>query len=266
MLNIIPHGSATAPAPLVIAPGLFGSARNWGVIAKNLSAARRVLAVDMRNHGESFWSDAHDYPAMASDLAWVIENQGRMAPAKGALAREADVLGHSMGGKAAMVLALTRPQLVRRLVVADIAPVAYSHSHDGLIAAMQAMDLSDLSSRIEADKRLATRVADPATRAFLLQSLELREGPVRWRLNLDVLARAMEDVVGWPDLGADAPVFEGPALFLYGAASNYVLPAYHGRILELFPNAEFRAIEGAGHWLHAEKPREVEAAVAEFLG
>ena len=265
MLNIIPHGTAPAPAPLVIAPGLFGSARNWGVIAKRLSETRRVLAVDMRNHGDSFWSDDHSYPALAADLAWVIETQGRCAPAKGALAREADVMGHSMGGKAAMVLALTRPDLVRRLVVADIAPVAYTHSHDGLISAMQALDLEGLTSRAEADRRLSERVPDPATRAFLLQSLELREGPARWKLNLDVLARAMPDVVGWPDFGADQPVYEGPALFLYGSASTYVLPEYHGRILDLFPNATFRAVAGAGHWLHAEQPRAVEEAVAEFL-
>lgn len=271
MLNIVPQGSNTTEPPLLIAPGLFGSARNWGVIAKRLSEDRRVLALDMRNHGDSFWSDTQDYPAMASDLAWVIENQGRAAPAKGPLAREADVMGHSMGGKASMVLALTRPDLVRKLVVADIAPVAYEHSHSGLIEAMQAMDLTDLTSRSEADRRLAQSISDPSTRAFLLQSLELRDGPVRWKFNLDVLQSAMQTLVGWPAAiepqrtGGGRAEFTGPVLFVFGKNSSYVQPADHGRILDFFPNAEFVGIEGAGHWLHAEKPREFEAVVAEFL-
>lgn len=271
MLNILPQGSNTTEPPLLIAPGLFGSARNWGVIAKRLSEDRRVLALDMRNHGDSFWSDTQDYPAMASDLAWVIENQGRAAPAKGPLAREADVMGHSMGGKASMVLALTRPDLVRKLVVADIAPVAYEHSHSGLIEAMQAMDLTDLTSRSEADRRLAQSISDPSTRAFLLQSLELRDGPVRWKFNLDVLQSAMQTLVGWPAAiepqrtGGGRAEFTGPVLFVFGKNSSYVQPADHGRILDFFPKAEFVGIEGAGHWLHAEKPREFEAVVAEFL-
>ena len=254
MLNIIAHGTDSALPPLLIVPGLFGSARNWGVIAKHMAKTRRVVAVDMRNHGDSFWNDDHSYPAMAADLAEVIEAEGG----------EMDVLGHSMGGKAAMVLALTQPALVRRLVVADIAPVAYEHTHDGLIEAMQALDLDGLTSRAEADRRLSERVKDAGTRAFLLQSLELRDGPVRWKLNLDVLGAAMGLVTGWPDLPQGA--FDKPSLFLHGGTSNYVQPQAHETIRVLFPQAVLQEIVGAGHWLHAEKPREVETALEEFLG
>jgi pimeloyl-ACP methyl ester carboxylesterase len=248
-----PRAARPEARPLVIAHGLFGSARNWGAVAKRLAAARPVIAVDMRNHGESPQTASHTYPDLAADLAEVIaaEPGGR-----------ADVLGHSMGGKAAMALALTAPDRVGRLVVADIAPVAYGHTQMPLVEAMREMDLAGLSGRAEADARLAARVAEPAVRAFLLQSLDLRADPPRWRLNLDTLAAEMDTILGWPDLPGR---FEGPALFLSGAASDYVRPEHRETIRALFPEARFAKIPGAGHWLHAEKPRETVAAVEAFL-
>lgn len=258
MLKFIAHGPETALPPLLIVPGLFGSGRNWGVIAKNLSTSRRVLALDMRNHGDSFWHESHTYPDLAADLARLIEAQGRAC----------DVMGHSMGGKAAMMLALTRPGLVERIVVADMAPVPYGHgaAHGGLIAAMQALKIDDLTSRIEADKRLSETVSDPGTRAFLLQSLELREGPVRWKFNLEALEANLSAILDWPEeLPPGAQPFQGEALFLYGTKSDYLRPEYHANARALFPNARFQGVEGAGHWLHAERPREVEAAVSAFL-
>ncbi|WP_343117201.1 alpha/beta fold hydrolase [Ostreiculturibacter nitratireducens] len=251
MLTCVIHGEETERPPLLIAHGLFGSARNWGAIAKRLSEDRRVIAVDMRNHGDSPWLDSHGYADLAGDLAEVIA----------AKAGEADVLGHSMGGKAAMQLALTRPELVRRLVVADIAPVAYGHSQNHLVAAMRGLDLSGLDTRMEADRRLSASVEDKSVRAFLLQSLDVKAG--RWRLNLDVLEREMARIVGWPGTGGR---FDGPTLFLSGALSDYVKPEYREAIKSLFPAAKFAKIPGAGHWLHAEKPREFEAAVRAFLG
>lgn len=251
MLNRVAHGEKTDLAPLLIAHGLFGSARNWGAIAKRLSDARRVIAVDMRNHGDSPWFESHAYSDMAADLAEVIAAEGGRA----------DVLGHSMGGKAAMQLALTRPELVGRLIVADIAPAAYGHSQNHLIAAMRGLDLAGVESRGEADRRLAATVADPSVRAFLLQSLDLKAG--RWRLNLDVLEREMARITGWPGTGGR---FDGPVLFLSGALSDYVKPEHRAEIKRLFPGARFAKIPGAGHWLHAEKPREFEAAVRAFLG
>jgi len=239
--------------PLVIAHGLFGSGRNWGVVARRLAEGRRVVTVDMRNHGASPWHDAHAYPDLAADLAAVIATLGG----------EADLLGHSMGGKAAMALALTAPDRLRRLVVADIAPVAYAHSQRPLVEAMRGMDLAGLDGRAAADARLAARVEDRGVRAFLLQSLDLRADPPRWRLNLDALAAQMDRIMGWPeDLGGR---FAGPALFIAGGASDYVRPEHRGAVEARFPAARFAAIPGAGHWLHAEKPAEVVAAVDAFL-
>jgi len=247
MLATQVHGEPGAAQPLMIAHGLFGSARNWGVAAKRLSENRQVTAVDMRNHGASPWFDTHSYSDMAGDLA-------------GEIARPTDLLGHSMGGKAAMVLALTRPDKIRKLVVADIAPVGYSHTQMPLIEAMRALDLSAVETRGDADRQLQAHVAEPGVRAFLLQSFDVKER--RWRLNLDVLAAEMDKIIGFPEVDGR---FDGPALFLSGADSTYVRPEARPRIKALFPNAYFAKIPGAGHWLHADQPRAFEAAVAAFL-
>ncbi|MDT8854268.1 alpha/beta fold hydrolase [Paracoccaceae bacterium Fryx2] len=254
MLNTVLH-PATAPdgaPPLLIAHGLFGSARNWGVIARRLADTRDVIAVDMRNHGTSPREESQSYPDMAADLAEVI----------GTLGGCADVLGHSMGGKAAMVLALTEPALVRRLVVADIAPVAYDHDQTRHIDAMRGLDLTGVTTRREADRRLALTEDDPALRAFFLQSLNLKAHPPRWRLNLDVLEAEMPKIVGWPGTQGR---FEAPALFLTGADSTYVLPEHREAIQPLFPVARFARLIGTGHWLHADKPRAFEETVRAFL-
>ncbi|MEJ6389672.1 alpha/beta fold hydrolase [Gymnodinialimonas ulvae] len=251
MLETYNIGAPTERPPVLIAHGLFGSARNWGVIAKRMSERGRVVTVDMRNHGHSFRGAPHDYPAMAGDLAEVIENLGA----------QVDVIGHSMGGKAVMVLALTRPDLVRRVVVGDIAPVGYSHTQQGMIDAMRALDLSRVETRGDADRQLAEFVDDAGVRAFLLQSLDVKARA--WRLNLDQLEADMAQVLGFPEISG---TFEGPVLMLSGGASDYVLPEHRAAVKALFPAARFAKIPGAGHWLHAEKPREFEAACAAFLG
>lgn len=250
MLHKITHGHETTAPPLLIAHGLFGSGRNWGVIAKRLSDEREVIAVDMRNHGNSPWFDGHSYPEMAGDLAEVIEE----------IDRPADVLGHSMGGKAAMMLALNRPELVNRLIVADIAPVAYSHSQAHNIKAMQAVDLSQVSKRSDAAAQLAPLLEDDALVPFFLQSLDVPNR--RWRLNFTALTRAMPDILSFPQTKAR---FDGPTLFLSGSESDYVTHAHRARIRALFPAARFMKIPGASHWLHADKPREFEAALRGWL-
>ena len=239
-------GPEGAPA-LLIAHGLFGSARNWGVIQKRLSDSFRVTAVDMRNHGGSDWSDDHSYAALAEDLAETLHGPSH-------------VMGHSMGGKAAMALALLHPDLVDRLIVADIAPVAYSHTQAHLVEAMKSLDLDAISTRRDADEMLARSVETKGVRAFLLQSLDVQNR--RWQLNLDVLEDEMPKIVGWPDLSGSFP---RPTLFLSGAESDYVTPDSRTTIRDLFPRARFASIPDAGHWLHAEKPRETEAAIRAFL-
>ena len=247
MLRKVIHGEPGTSPPLLIAHGLFGSARNWGVIAKRLSSHRQVTAVDMRNHGESPRYQTHSYPDMAADLAEVA------APGS-------DVLGHSMGGKAAMAYALTHPDRVRRLVVADIAPVAYAHTQQPMIDAMRKVDLSTIATRRDADTQLAAHVSDPGVRAFLLQSLDVKQQ--EWMLNLNVLADEMVKIMGFPEIDQ---TFENPTLFLSGANSDYVQPAHRKTIKTLFPKARFAKIPGAGHWLHADNPRAFEAAVETFL-
>ena len=247
-----PPGASSGRPPLLIAHGLFGSARNWGAIAKRLALHRQVIAVDLRNHGDSPRSPDQGYAAMAGDLGETIAAHGGRA----------DVLGHSMGGKAAMVLALSEPDRVRRLIVADIAPVAYAHSQLDYVRAMQAVDLAVIGRRSEGDAALAARVPEPAVRAFLLQSLAIGENGAAWKLNLAALADQMPAIMDFPELGA---TFPGPTLFVTGAASDYVRPAHWPRIRALFPAAEHRAIAGAGHWLHADAPGPFLAAVSAFL-
>lgn len=248
-----PAAAPAGPPPLLIAHGLYGSGRNWGVIARRLAVERDVITVDMRNHGESPWQDKHGYTELAADLAEVIQSIGGPV----------DLLGHSMGGKAAMQLALTQGHLVRRLVVADIAPVAYTHDQTRHIHAMRALDLTGVTSRGEADRRLAQLIEDPSLRAFLLQSLDLKaEGGPQWRLNLNVLEAEMPKIVGWPGTQGQ---FAGPALFLTGAESTYVRAEHRETIRSHFPKARFAKLAGAGHWLHAERPREFEETVRVFL-
>ena len=253
MLTTMLHKSV-GPADrlaLLIAHGLFGSGRNWGGVARRLAVGRDVAAVDMRNHGSSPWAASQSYADMAADLAEVIRPLGQV-----------DLLGHSMGGKAAMQLALTHGALVRRLVVADIAPVAYDHDQSQHIRAMRALDLTGLATRGEADRRLQTGIADPALRAFFLQSLDLKAVPPVWRLNLEVLEAEMAKIVGWPETEGR---FDGPVLFLTGSESPYVRPEHREKIRALFPAARFAKLLGAGHWLHADKPREFEDSVRAFL-
>ncbi len=248
MLNKITQGVATPQPPLLIAHGLFGSARNWGVIAKRLSDEREVTSIDMRNHGESPWTDTNSYHDMSNDLAALTDTP-------------TDILGHSMGGKTAMLLALTNPEHVRKLIVADIAPVRYTHTQRHLIDAMRKIDLGAVDSRRDADTQLKPHVPEDTVRAFLLQSLDVKAR--RWRLNLDVLDNEMDQIMGFPDM--ETAPFEGPTLFLAGADSDYVQRSHRDRIKSLFPTARFAKIPNAGHWLHAENPRAFEAAVRTFL-
>jgi len=235
---------------LIIAHGLFGSGRNWRAIAKRLSASMRVITVDMRNHAGSDWSDDMSYPAMADDLLGIVDAFG---PAR--------LLGHSMGGKAAMCAALQDPTGIEKLVIADIAPVAYTHTQIHNIDAMDAVDMASVSSRSDADRQLARHVDDPSLRAFFLQSLVLDDAP-RWSLNLAALRASMDQILGFPDISGQ---YSGPSLFVTGKGSDYVDDAGKARIRTLFPGTRFAALKGAGHWLHADQPKAFIATVQAFL-
>ena len=240
------YGSAeeTGLPPLAILHGLFGSGRNWASIAQRLAAHRPVITFDLRNHGASAWSGGMQYGEMAEDVLAMLQERGL---------RRAALLGHSMGGKAAMMAALRDPDMVERLIVVDIAPVAYPPHHLGLVRAMRALDLSAIKRRGDADGLLAAAVPDAAERGFLLQNLVFEDDHARWRLNLEAVEREMSVLVGFPPLPDDA-VYRGPALFVGGARSDYLLPEHEPAIRRRFPHARIERVEHAGHWVHAEQP------------
>jgi len=246
-------GASTAP-PLVILHGLLGSSRNWGSVAKALGDSRHVLALDLPNHGASPWSEAMDYPFIARTVAATLETLGRKAV----------LLGHSMGGKAAMTLALTRPDLVERLIVVDIAPVVYQHTFAPFIRAMRAVRLSEVRNRADVSAALASAVPDPAFRAFLLQNLESGAEGYRWRPNLAVLLAHMDDILGFPAFPPGG-VYSGPTLFLAGGRSDYLRPSHRDTIAALFPDARHAVIAEAGHWVHADAPEAFLSVVEAFL-
>ncbi len=252
LLNTQIFGEPTDQPTLLIAHGLFGSARNWRAIARRFSADRKVVTVDMRNHANSFWNDDHSYHALADDLENIL------ATLNGPI----DVLGHSMGGKAAMVLALRNPKNLNRLLVADIAPIPYAHSQISNIDIMRSLDLTKVTRRSEADVMLRDQLPEEASRAFLLQSLELSEHGNRWTLNLDALANNMDHIVGFPDV---VGTFENQTVFIKGGASDYILPEHLGVMKQLFPHFTLTEIPNAAHWVHAENPRAFIEVVAEFL-
>jgi pimeloyl-ACP methyl ester carboxylesterase len=240
--------------PLVLLHGLFGSARNWGAVQKALASDYRVVALDLRNHGASPHAPAMDYAAQAADIAETLA----------ALSVErAVVLGHSMGGKAAMMLALTRPELVERLIIADIAPRPYAPALRAVVAALQASPLHAGLTRQEADQALRAAVPEAPIRSFLLQNLRFETVPPSWRIGLAEIATAMpaiEDFAPPPDAR-----FDGPALAMAGALSPYIRAEDHAAFRALFPRIRFVSIPRAGHWLHAENPQGFSAALEEFL-
>ncbi len=241
--------------PLIILHGLFGSGRNWTGIAKKLAANWRVMTVDLRNHGASPWDADMNYALMAEDVLALIEAEKLDSPV---------LLGHSMGGKTAMMAALTNPDAIGALIVADIAPVSYGHSHEPSVDALRSIDLAAVKRRGDADAALRDAVPEAALRGFLLHNLAFEaEGP-RWRLNLDAIDRNMDRLTGFPDRSAGV-AYGGPSMFVVGANSDYVQPDHHATIRQLFPEASILLIADAGHWLHAEKPAEFFDLVLRFL-
>lgn len=237
--------------PVVILHGLFGSRRNWRRIAQALSASHRVLCVDLRNHGGSPWADTMSYPEMAADVRMLIEAERLDRPV---------VIGHSMGGKTAMTLALESPSLVGRLIVVDIAPVSYADRVTPWMEALHGADTAALSQRAELVRRMSARVPDPRTVALLMQNLVVRDDHFDWRLNLPAIGIALQTLGGFPP-EALLRRYGGLATLIYGSLSEYVRPLEPALFTDAFPNMEMVEIEGAGHWVHVDRPAELIAAL-----
>ncbi|GJM13991.1 MAG: acyl-CoA esterase [Pseudohongiella sp.] len=244
-------------APLLVLHGLFGSLSNWGWHCKQLAEHYAVIGVDLRNHGDSPHSDEHDYPLMAEDVRQLMTRLGL---------ESASIIGHSMGGKVAMQLALSYPELVEKLVVVDIAPVSYPADADGhmnVLAAMDAVRLDSIKSRTEAEATLEDYISDQATRQFVLTNLvRNEEGSFDWRLNKDSLRK------NYANLRAELEAtqsFTKPVLFVKGSQSPYIQTEHETQIMELFPVASVKVIIDAGHWLHAEQPQALQKILLKFL-
>ncbi len=232
--------------------GLFGSGDNLGALAKALMADFRVVQIDLRNHGRSPHTESMTFEAMAADIARLQDTLG---------ISDSHVVGHSLGGRVAMQLALSRPARVRSLIVADIAPVAYAPHHVAILNALQSADLKDIVSRNDVDAQLASSIADMGTRQFLLKSLYKEGDHWRWRFNLPVLEASYPNITR----AQHGEPFLKPALFIKGGASDYILPKYEDAMRALFPGFELQTIADAGHWLHGEKPVEFNAIARDFL-
>jgi len=239
--------------PLIILHGLFGSSTNWGSIAHCLTKSYSVHRIDLRNHGASPWHDTMDYLAMADDVKQFIEQHQLENPI---------LLGHSMGGKVAMVLAVRYPALVKALVVVDIAPVTTDTRHTGVVRALRNLNLAAVRSRRDAERVLSFDILDASLRRFLLQNLIRRETGYVWRINLQALADNMTMLAGFPVLPG---CYSGSTLFVRGGDSQYVQIKHESVIRKLFPSSVIRTIAHAGHWLHAEKPREFLHELERFL-
>ncbi len=261
MTNVPPslplaYKSYGAGPPLIILHGLLGSGDNWKTLSRRVFAEHfEVFTVDQRNHGRSPHSEVFDYPTMVEDLAAFMDARGLGS---------AHLLGHSMGGKTAMHFALTHPERTDSLTVVDIAPKAYPPQNAALLDALRGLDLGAYRSRAEIDAALRPQIPTDGVRNFLLKNLRRDgQGGYGWKMNLEGIYRHYDRLNGVME--ADG-TFEGPTLFVRGDASDYVADEDTEVIVGFFPAAEIVTIDGAGHWVHAEKPQEFAAVVLEFWG
>jgi pimeloyl-ACP methyl ester carboxylesterase len=237
--------------PAVLLHGLFGTATNFATIQKRLAVGRRVLTMDLRNHGRSAHDPAMTYPLMAADVMQTLDAHD---------IGQAAIVGHSMGGKVAMHAALRYPDRVSRLLIADIAPIAYRPRYRAIAEAMLALPLTAGLTRAGADHALASVVGDPDVRNFLLSNLRFGTAPA-WRIGLAEIAAALPEIEGWSAAGA----YEGPTLVVRGERSDYILPEHRALFRALFPAVRFVTLRNAGHWLHAEAPDAFVETVGAFL-
>ena len=240
---------------VLILHGLFGSAKNWHSQARSLASDYRVLAVDLRNHGSSPHSPQIDYPSMAADVLALMDTEG---------IEQASFLGHSMGGKVAMQVALQAGARVHKLIVVDIAPKRYPHHHDDVLDAMQALDLNARRTRQDLDQALSEAIPDAGVRQFIMTNLvrdKQTGGAYTWQINLPAIVSNYARLAAPPQ----GRPFNGETLFIKGAASKYIQAADRETVESLFPRARAKVIANAGHWPHVDKPHAFARLVADFL-
>ena len=240
--------------PLIILHGLFGSSDNWMSIAKMLSGRFSVFLPDLRNHGNSPNSELWNYDVMAEDVAQLIQSHGL---------NNCSVIGHSLGGKIAMNLALKNPGFINKLIIVDIGPKDYPVRHRKILDGLLSINLSEVRRRQDADDQLANYVPEPAIRMFLLKNLN-REGDhqFKWKINLDTINRKIENVGQAVAIGE---IIEVPTLFIRGGKSDYILEEDIQEIRRIFKHVEIKTISDAGHWVHAEQPKAFLKLANDFL-
>lgn len=247
------ESASTTEPSIIILHGVFGTSDNWQTFGKTLSEQYQVFLVDQRNHGQSPHSDQFDYPAMANDLKEFVTEHSLT---------QSVVLGHSMGGKAAMFFAVYYPEMLSKLIVVDIAPRSYPVHHQSVLEGLGAVAIDDLQSRQEAEAQMKPHVADKGVRQFLLKNLKRTDAGFSWKLNLPVIRDNIEAIgVAVPDDKS----FSGPTLFVRGENSDYVQDEDESLIKRVFPAAQIATISKAGHWIHAEQPEALLKVVTDFL-
>jgi len=241
--------------PLLILHGLFGSGRNWQSIARQLSTHWYVYLPDLRNHGDSPHSAQMDFPHMALDIQHFIQHH----QIKGC-----HIIAHSMGGKTACWLALEHPELLSSLIIVDIAPMPYAHNFDDILNALDALELTKINSRKQANDQLAQHLSLLSLRQFLLQNLHLDNNVAHWRIDLNIIRQSIPTIISFPDTTHIKPCTI-KTLFIAGAQSDYLQAHALPHIQRLFPQHQYRIIQQAGHWVHAEQPKAFIQQIEQFL-
>lgn len=247
--KIIGHGD-----PLVILHGLFGTSDNWMGLARQFAADHTVVLVDLRNHGRSPHHSEMTYAAMVEDMVQLLDKEWM---------HRVNMIGHSMGGKVAMNLALAHPDLVEKLMIVDIGVKAYPGGHETIFEALQRLPIQDITSRTEAQEILQQWITDEAVVQFLLKNLvRLPKGGFQWKMNLEAIALHYPQILSRVEAQQE---FDNPTLFVRGEKSNYILDEDWPEIQSIFPQSELVTIQNSGHWVHAEQPIPFSETVNSFF-
>jgi len=252
-LNFDHYGENSENSPLIIIHGLYGSASNFRGLAKTYAQYYHVYCVDLRNHGNSPHSDEMSYPLMAADVIEFMDDQH---------IEKTHILGHSMGGKTAMQMALGYPKHIDKLVLGDIAPILYPNHHERIFEGLCAIPIDQIKTRSEAEQVLKDYVDEAGVRLFLLTNLVRNDdGGFSWRINIPALINNYDHIAAAPE----GLPYDGETLFIRGENSDYLMDQYVPETLEFFPNARIETIDDCGHWLHAEKPQQFSKILLDFL-